>query len=151
MNIYIVELEPPRERLEVQYVPSEISISRSANISTVNVVGLNIPLRQWTGGEKSLNFTLNFYAKDEAKEEAVRKVKWLESLTYNENAGNPRLVKVVFNRLFLDDKWIVDTVNYKLANFHPTEGYPVQAEVSLSLLLYARGNEYNFNRVRKNF
>ncbi len=136
------------EKLEFQYVPTELAYNREASLATIDVVGRNNPLQQWTGGNTSMSFSLDFYAEDEAREEVIKKVRWLQALTYQKQNGSTPLVKLVFGDMFLSEIWRVKTANVKYSNFHPAKNFkPCQANVEITLQLDSRderGNPYDF-------
>lgn len=147
-NLFIVELTSPFERLEIQYVPSEFSQPREADLSAIDVVGRNNPTKQWTGGNTSLSLQLDFYATDEAREEVMRKVRWLQSLTYKSRDGIVPVVKLVFGSTFRDEEWNVKSVNPKFSNFHPAYNWlPCQAYVDIQFSL-ANTEDFNLETIR---
>lgn len=150
-KLYIVELKSPFERLEIQFMPNEVPISRRANISDVQVVGRNNPLRHHTGGDKSLVLNLDFYSEEDDRQDVLRKVYWLESLTYNNGANGPaRTVKLVWGRqLFRKEIWLVNSVDIILSNFHSRyDMVPIQAQVSIELKIDTETQDVVFEDVR---
>jgi hypothetical protein len=134
-ELYIVELVRPFERLEIQFVPPVLNWNRKADISSVQIVGRNHPKAHFTGGSESLSFQLDFYSDVEDRSDVIKKVRWLQSLTYSDGSFGPaRNVKIVWGSLYKKDVWAVESVNVKLENFAQKHGWlPQQAWVDISL------------------
>jgi hypothetical protein len=123
-KIYLVELESPFESLEIQFVPEEIVMNRTANVVDFAVVGRNNPLHQYTGGDEKMSLKLDFYSDSERRDDVIKKTRWLESLAQNDAGRRPQtLVKVT------------------LSMFDSAHGYlPKQAYVDLQLSLDTKVN-----------
>ena len=123
------------ERLEVQFVPEELQLSRVPSVQQVEIVGQNLPKLQHQGGERRLSLELDFYASDENREDVITKCLWLESLTYRSGVDTPaERVRLVFGKLFNRDVWMVKSVNYRLKQFDKKYGFlPCQAYVAIEL------------------
>lgn len=131
-QIFLVEVNDPREKLEIQFVPEFLPIKRTANLTPVYVVNRNNPRQHFTGGQESLTLRLDFYADDENKMDVVNKVNWLLSLTYDDAS----LVQLVWGKLYKKHVWRVASVTPTYSYFWPDKGMmPGQANVDLSLLL----------------
>lgn len=135
-QLYIVGLKT-LQKLEIQFVPSELNYVRNASIEEIAIVGRNHPHHQYTGGSTRLDFQLDFYSKEESREDVIKKCRWLESLTCNDGYQSPpERVRLVFGKLFRNEVWVVKKVTYKLNNFHKPGGFlPLQAYVDISLSL----------------
>ena|SRR5882757_3168571 len=106
---YILDLIT-RERLVFQNIPNDLKYSPESNFMAVASAGRNNPLYQYVGSEDVLAFTLSWYAEETSKNDVLRKVKWLESLSKNDGYDNkPHLVQCVFGEVFRDAKWIVSS------------------------------------------
>lgn len=131
------------ERLEIQYVPKEIAISRSPIIAGVAVVGRNNPLHHYVGGTTEMTLDLDFHSDEESREDVIRKCKWLESLAYGDGYdAPPETVRLTFGTLFRkNETWVVKDVKYKLSLFMGSYGMlPKQATVSIQLALDTKKN-----------
>lgn len=130
------------ERLEIQFVPNELGMTRNSDTQSVQVVGRNNPFYHYTAGETLLNLELDFHAEREDRQDVIEKCRWLEGLAYNDDYPNPpEVVKLVFGQLFKDEIWVVKSVNYKLTQFDRLYGFfPKQAKVTVSLALDVKGN-----------
>ncbi len=135
-ELFIVELNPPFEKLKFQFVPDNIEVPREANIEAISVIGRNNNLYQHTGGFETLNLPLEFYANDTHRQEVIKAVNWLKSLTMSdENKGIPR-VKVVFGDMFKKETWVVQSVTPTFSQFSPDHKWlPCRAKVDVKLLL----------------
>lgn len=139
-NLYIVGVESGR-RLDIQYIPLELAISRKPDITGVKIIGRNNPLYHYTGGEKTLRFSLDFHARTESRQDVIESCEWLEGLTYNDGISSPvETVRLVFGRLFQrNEVWAVLSVDYKLSQFNKARGLlPLQANVEITLGLANR-------------
>lgn len=126
------------ERLEIQYVPKEISLVRTPIIAGVAVVGRNNPIHHYVGGTTELNLELDFYSVEDSVQDVITKCKWLESLAYGNGFENPpERVRITFGKLFGNNEvWIVKDVKYKMSHFMVEQGFlPRQATVSIGLAL----------------
>lgn len=135
-RLYFIELDT-LDRLEIQFIPDDITIARTPAISLLQVIGKNLGNLQYAGGETLMTLTLDFYAEEEHRRDVIRRCKWLESLQYNNGYESPpSKVKMIFGDLFRDDVWTVKSVVYKLSQFHKQKGYmPQQAYVDVILSL----------------
>lgn len=126
------------ERLEIQFVPNEISPSRQANWSEIAIVGRNNPLYHYTGGTNSLSLTLDFHSVEEDRSDVVRKCRLLESWAMNNSYNNPpERIKLTYGKLFKEDEiWLIQSVNPTYTQFSAEHNFlPVQAIVQLDLVL----------------
>lgn len=126
------------ERLEIQFVPPEISPERTANWAEIVIVGRNNPLHHYTGGSNSLSLTLDFHAEEESREDVIRKCRLLESWSMNDGWSNPpERIKLTFGKLFKEDEvWIIKAVKPTYSLFSPEHGMlPRQAMVQIDLAL----------------
>jgi hypothetical protein len=125
------------ERLNIQYVPNELNIQRNADIEEIKIVGRNNPKHHYSGGSTKLTLELDFYSTDANREDVIKKCRWLESLAANDGYKNPpQQVRLVFGKLFRNEVWVVNSVDYKLSDFSKPHGYlPVQAYCSIALSL----------------
>ena len=152
-NLYLVSLSPngqaAAERLAIQFVPQKLSLQRDSKLSSVEVIGRENPLRYWTSGDTSLNLSLDFHSEVENREDVMRKVRWLESLTYQDAQGLVPRVKLVFGAMFQEEVWYIRSVATKLSHFHPQYDWlPCQAYVALSLEIYGQAGRFNANDIR---
>lgn len=136
-KLYFVLVSRPSQRLQIQFVPAELSIQRNSSTQAVQIVGRNNPLYQYTAGEKLLSLQLDFYSDEENRQDVIRNCEWLEALTYNDGyARPPERVMLVWGDLFQSQLWTVKSVQYKLSNFDKVYGMlPKQAYVDISLAL----------------
>lgn len=135
-QLFIVELAEPFERLEIQFVPEEISIPRKADLSKISIIGRNNKLLQYTGGEETMTLNLEFYSDEKDRFDVIQKVDWLKSLCYNDgyNAG-ARKVKVLFGDLFTYHVWTVEGVTPNLSHFDDVASWlPIRAKVEVNFV-----------------
>ena len=136
-SIFIVELAPPNERLMIQFVPDEINMPRSAEGGSFTVVGRNHKKFHYTTGSEPLNMELYFYADDENREDVMKAVNWLKSLTMNDGKNaKQRNVKIVMGKLFEDEIFRVVSVSPTMSHFSSAHGWlPLQATVNIVMEL----------------
>lgn len=130
-NAYLLVLnsEQDDDRLEFQFMPNEIVVSRQVQLASIQVVGRSHSISQYLGGDDTLPLTLEFYALDN-NQEVRDKCAWLQSLAYGSD------VKLVFGSLFRNEVWAVAGVNVKFANFSIKNDFlPLTASVDIQLKL----------------
>ncbi len=126
------------ERLEIQFVPPELSTTRKPTIGGVNVIGRNTPEHHYTGGLSTMTLDFDFHAEDEDREDVIRKCKWLESLAYADGDGNPpERIKLTFGKLFRSHEiFIITLVTVKYSRWDSNYGWlPRQAYVRVNFAL----------------
>lgn len=139
-QIFLHELQPPFERLQIQFVPDELNWGRMGNWANVPIVGRNNSRKHLTGGEDSLSFALDFNGMfEEDKQYCMRSMAWLQSLTYTDGfIGPARNVKLAWGQtsMFRHKIWIVKSVNAKMSDFHSRFGMnPMQLVLDVVLEL----------------
>jgi len=141
-KILIVETVPPFERLEFQFMPTELNWKRSAKLSPIAIVGRNNDKQQFTGGRDTLSFKLTFFSDEENRKDVLRKTNFLRSLAMNDGrSGLVRNVKIVFGSFLRKEVWVVSNVDINYDNFNDQYAFlPVQAEVKIELILDPKKN-----------
>lgn len=136
-EIVIVELDPPFESIELQFVPDEIPIPRKADLSRIQIIGRNNKLIHYTGGEETMSLKIDFYSNDQNRQDVIYKVDWLKSLCYNDGDAAPaRKVKVIMGNLFPYHVWVVESVTPVLSHFdNENEWLPMRASVDVQFVL----------------
>jgi hypothetical protein len=136
-QLAIVELSPPFERLEIQFMPTGLAWSRTPDLPALAVVGRNNPHYHLTGGEDRLNLRLDFATELESRLDVIRKVQWLRSLTF----APVRNVKLVWGQLFKSEVWVVASFKADMDQFmHNANMLPQQAYVDITLALDPKKN-----------
>ena len=130
------------ERMEIQFMPGELPISRSADLAQLKIVGRNLPKPHYTGGDTSMSLNLSFYAEEESREDVIAKCRWLEALTANDGYTAPaEVVKLVWGRLFREELWVVKSVKYTLKQFERSQGYlPTLATADVDFMQVSKTN-----------
>lgn len=96
------------ERLFFQNIPTVLKYTPESQFVAIPSAGRNNPLYHYVGSEDSLAFTITWYAEESAKDDVLRKAKWLESLSKNDGYDKkPHLVQLIFGNVFKDAKWLV--------------------------------------------
>lgn len=79
-KVHIIK-EESGDTLEVMYNPPELSSSKSANYSEIEIPGLSLPLYQFvSGGAKTFDFTLEFNQLADRNRDLKEDIEWLEEL-----------------------------------------------------------------------
>lgn len=129
-------------RLEIQFIPSDMSHDRSGNWATADIIGRNDPKYQYVSGQTDFSMTLDFYADEESRTSVMRKVAWLHSLIANDayRRPAPRII-LVMGEMFKKEIWIVQKVRAKYENLSKPNGFlPQQAYVDIQLSLDPNNN-----------
>ena len=142
-QLVIVELSPPFERLELQFVPREVRNPRTPNLNPVQVIGRNDDIYHYSGGRETLSFQLEFFSDEEGRADVYRKVEWLKSLTINNGyLQGYRNVKLVWGKMFKDMVFVVTNVDPKLSGFDDQNDWlPLRALVDISFNLDPKSNQ----------
>lgn len=137
-RIYIQDIDSqiPNDRIEAQFIP-EISFNRTADIDSLKIIGKNLPQFQYTGGKSTISMTLDFLSNDVDRRDALRKVKWLESLTFNDGLKSPpHRVIIIFGDWLKGNTFNVQSISYTPKLFHKGHGYyPTSISVTITFAL----------------
>ena len=136
-RLYLTALKS-LEKVEIQYVPKELVLGRTANMAKIAIVGRNNPLHHYTGGETTLTLELDFHSEDENREDVIEKVRKIQSWMQNNGAKeSAERVRLTFGKLFkAHEIWVIETAPARFSRFNPTKGcLPQQAYMTLTLSL----------------
>lgn len=127
--VRINERSDELERLNLVAVPYELNYQGEAQWQTIGSIGRNNPFYNYTGGEDTLEFTIDWYSKVELKDDVIRNCRWLESLTRADAySKEPDRVILLWGELFRYTTWIVAQAPYRLSIFNREQGLlPTQA------------------------
>lgn len=131
------------EKVEMQYVPNEMTLDRTANVADIFIVGRNNPVHQYTSGNTELTFELDFHAEDSDRADVLRKVRMIQSWASNDGYSKPaELIRVSFGDVFkADEVWVLKRAPAKFSGFSRKHGFkPTQAYMSLQLALDTKTN-----------
>lgn len=127
---YITETDPPFESLRGQFIQEEINWKRTAKYAEAVIVGRNHPRYHFIGGKDTIGLTFDFYSDEEQRDDVYRKIRWLQSLTYNDAGfGHVKHVKVTFGDMFKGQQWVVKDVNAKMSGFNKFYGLMPQRAI----------------------
>jgi hypothetical protein len=109
------------DHIELQWVPTTLSYKPESKLVALASIGRNNPFYHYGGSEDSLEFTIDwFFTNDLTREEALRKARWLESLSKSNgyNSGLDR-VKLIWgdSGIFADSLWLVAEAPYEMSNW----------------------------------
>lgn len=120
-DLYIIRIDENNkkiEKLRIQCIPLELDVQPTANWAVLPSAGRNNPFYNYTGGEDTLSFTLDWYANTELKDDVLYNCRWLESLSRaNGYFDEPPRIILQFGGLFKFDRWIIESAKYKLSLF----------------------------------
>lgn len=133
------------ERLYLQGLPHQISVEPDSQWVALETVGRNNPFYHFTGSEDIIKFDLSWYSNIASRDDVIKKVKWLESLTKNDGYdGAPHPVKLVFGDLFKASTFIVYRAPYQLGNFN--REYRMLPAIAYQQIELRRITEVNLKR-----
>lgn len=140
--LYIVELRPPFQRVEIQFYPESIDDNAKGDFQSVGIVGRNHDRLQHTGGSNEIKLPIEFLSDDASREDVKEKVRFLQSLTMRDgNNGPARNVKLVFGDLFNDQIWVITDAPVKWSHFdRNANNLPIRAKMTLTMRLDPRTN-----------
>lgn len=133
--LYLIGVDTGQQ-LSIQFVPKDLEFTRTVNMQTIQIIGRNNPLYQYTGGEDELSIELDFYSLLSNREDVYKRVNWLRKNTMNNGFNSPpENLRLVFGKLFRkQDVWGIKSLSYKFSNFNKPNGYlPQQAYVNITL------------------
>ena len=144
-NIDIVRIDDQEEEIEklsLVAIPLELSINSESNWQAIPSIGRNNPFYNYTGGEDVLEFTIDWYSKNELRDDVLRQCRWVESLTRADAyRKEPNRVILLWGELFKYTTWIVTAAPYKLSLFDIEKGIlPRQAYQEVVLRKVTRDN-----------
>ena len=157
VNVILVELENPNNRVKAQWLPNELSYSREAKLESVAVVNRSNDMQLHTGGNSSLSINFEFVAakffeklgsartsassqaegqqlvqdiKSYIETTVVKPARYLESLAFGQK------VKLIFGELYQNEVWTVSRIETTFSeNTSLSFGHlPLKASVKVSLL-----------------
>ena len=142
-KLYLVNVDKPTERVYIQFFPRELPFERTIKSNDIDIIGRNNPLEHYTGGATTFRLELDFYAEEDNLQDVMRRIKLIESWTYNEgySAGRNE-IKVVCGYLFkAQEVWLNKKCSYRLTQFQKNQNaLPQQAYMDLTLSLSTKGN-----------
>jgi hypothetical protein len=112
-NVYLINLET-LDKIAIQFTPTEISVESTSNDVAIASMGRNHPLYQYTGGDESIEFEIEWVANDEDLMDVQRGVSWLKANSKNDGYANkkPRVALLWGSELFNDAVWIISSCSY---------------------------------------
>ncbi len=139
--VYLISAQT-RERLEVQFFPPSINVSRAIDLAELKIVGRNFPEYQYLSGSTEVSFELDFVAQNEDRKDVLEKCRWIESLGANDGYSRPAQdVILVFGSMFRGKRFVVKSWNYRLTRYDKEfELYPRRAVGTIVLAENPRTN-----------
>ena len=103
-------------------VPASMDFNPDPNWAIIASVGRNTPFFHYMGSEDTLSFTIDWYARNNQRDDVVFNCRWLEAKSkadaYREDPHRIMIKWGTEDELFKDSLWIVYKASYKLSNFH---------------------------------
>jgi hypothetical protein len=131
-----------QQRMEVQYNPTQYSLSKSAQIAEIAIPGLDAPIQQFIRGQtEKLSVELLFDTTPQGMGVGARDVRTLTGPMYElvriqpKTHAPPRL-RVTWGHNGLSFKAIAETIDQKFTLFSP-EGTPLRATLTVTFRGYA--------------
>jgi hypothetical protein len=112
-------------RITLPFVPGDLSYDGSSKFVGIATMGRNTPFYHFTGSEDTVQFNIDWFAKDLDRKDVINSCRWVEALSKsNGYTEPPHRVKLVWGEddlLFQGDIWLVVEANYVLTDF--VQGY----------------------------
>lgn len=134
-KLYLIGLRT-LQRVEIQFVPKNVSIDRKATYSDAVIVSRNDPVSHFVGGRTTMPLALEFYSDQEDRTDVRDIANLLKRFAYGDgNRKGPEKVKLIFGDIFKDiDKWIIKSVTVNYSHFQKhREFLPQRAAIQLQL------------------
>lgn len=131
------------ERVEIQFMPKELSPVRKSDWAEIAIVGRNNPFNQYTGGSNSLSLELDFVSTEENREDVVEKCRMIESWSINDGYDKPpQVIRLTWGKLFKEKEvWVIRNVNTNYSMFSPAHGMlPTMATMTIELAMDTQTN-----------
>lgn len=107
--------------IQLPFVPSELNYSPESNFVGIASFGRNNPFYQFTGSEDTLTFEIDWFSREQNREDVIFNCRWLEALTKGDAYDDvPHRVLLSWgqdNKLFIDSEWLVVAAPYRLSDF----------------------------------
>lgn len=146
-SFYVIT-ELTRDKLEFQFYPPSIDVTRRINLAELTIIGKNFPLYQYMSGASEIAFDIDFVSDAENRKDVLTKCRWLESLAANNGNSSIERVYIVFGEVFKRRKWIIKSFNYSLSLYDKVYGnLPRQATGKIVFAL-APDNDLSKNQIR---
>lgn len=141
-KVYIIEVAS-LERLELQFIPPQLTWGRTAKDSEIVCVGANNPLQHYVSGSDELKFSVSFHALEEGKEDVKRRINWLMGLVHNNGYLSERpLVRIAWGKMLRNETWYLTSCPATYSGFDKAVNIlPTQARVELAFKLAPRKNQ----------
>lgn len=107
--------------LTLPFVPRELNYAPESNFVGIASFGRNNPFYQFTGSEDTLTFDIDWFSKQNNREDVIFNCRWMEALTKADSYDDvPHRVKLVWgadNKLFSGSIWLVTSAPFRLSQF----------------------------------
>jgi hypothetical protein len=138
-RLYLANYENPSDALEIQFVPKEISMTNGGDSETVSIIGRNFPFYQYSNGERTLKFDIEFYSDTDTRDDVMQKIRKLEGWAMNETFEKGKTILLLkFGGLFSQSKWIIKkAINSTISDFDSDFNVnPRRAKIEIELAQY---------------
>ena len=135
----ITNLEDPTDSIYF-YVPEELNESIEASYDEQgDIIGRSSPYVAYKStGARTVDISIIFFAMEDAEEEVLKKIRWLQSFLYPDYSGQivkpPKMLRVMVGKGFIDIKGILKScpVSWK-SPYDTYSGLPFRAELTLNI------------------
>lgn len=143
-KIYLIAIDKPSERIELQFPPDSIANERSVDIAKLKTVNRNNPIAQSGGGDENISFSLQYFADDGDLDKVIKNCNWVKSLAYDRQK-----VKFIMGTLFDDFEFYISSVKINFEKFVSSQDFkPTFAKIDLSLQI-ANKDDFNASKFKK--
>jgi hypothetical protein len=142
-KIYLIAIDKPSERIELQFPPDSVANERSVDIAKLKTVNRNNPIAQSGGGDENISFSLQYFADDGDLDKVIKNCNWVKSLAYDRQK-----VKFIMGTLFDDFEFYISSVKISYEKFVSGQDFkPAYAKIDLSLQI-ANKNDFNASKFK---
>ena len=139
-------------RLDLPFVPREVSYTPDSNFVGIASMGRNTPHYHFTGAEDTLEFTIDWHSNQRDRQDVIFNCRWMEALSKNDAyEGRPHRLSIFWgedDKLWNNDYWLLTAAPYKLQNFNRGYTDPNTGEfVKTSMLPMQAYQTCTFKRV----
>lgn len=108
------------DSIELTWIPKSISYKPESKLVALVSTGRNNPFYHYGGSEDSVEFSIDwFFTNDYTRKEALRRARWLESMSKGDGYGPMHRVKLVWgeSKLFENSLFLVESAGYEMTNW----------------------------------
>ena len=120
-RISIVDFDSDNlESIQLTWVPRTVSYKPESKLVSLVSVGRNNPFYHYGGSEDTVEFSIDwFFTDDYTRKEALKRARWLESMSKGNGYSPIHRVKVIWgeSKLFENSLFLVADASYEMGNW----------------------------------